>query len=287
MTRSRSAYVVIASLGCLAFASGCVREQTNAAYAQESAPMTPAAGRESSAKPAEPGAKPAEGAVDPAVIAALNQMGAFLRSLQTFAIRSENTIDEILDTGQKIQFAELVEMWVRRPDGLRVNYASDHKQRQFFYDARTFTLYAPQRGFYASFAAPPVLSELIDVLEQRYNIEMPLVDLFYWGTEKSGLNQLVSAMDVGPGRVGQVECDHYALQQSDVDWQLWIERGPQRLPRKLLITSKREPAQPQFAAVLGWNLRPVLDDASFTFQPPRGAQRIAFEPAGATLRPTR
>ena len=268
MSRTRAASVLVASLSTLLLAAAPAR------------PVEPAA------QPAKPPAKSekraaGKAAVDPAAIAALNRMGAFLRAQPTFAVRSESTVDEILESGQKIQFAEVVEMWVRRPNGMRVNIVSDRKQRQFFYNGQTFTLYGPTNGFYASFAAPPTVRELIDVLEARYQIEMPLVDLFYWGTEKSGVDEIKRAIDVGPSRVGDVLCDHYALQQKDVDWQIWIERGQRSLPRKVVITSKREQGQPQFTAVLGWNLRPTVDQESFTFRPPKGAMRITIEQARA------
>src|SRR5215208_5722602 len=185
MIRTGPAALAIASLGILVSASACARQQ-EATYAAQDSAMVPAAG---------PAA--ASPAVDPAVITALNKMGAFLRAQRAFAVRSETAIDEILDTGQKIQLGEAVEMWVRRPNGLRVNYVADRKQRQFFYNGKTFTLYAPKIGFYAAFAAPPMLRELIDVLEQRYQIEMPLVDLFYWGTDKSGIDKVDSAIDLG------------------------------------------------------------------------------------------
>jgi hypothetical protein len=288
MIRTRTATLVTASLGVLALTTACARGHEPATAASEHEPMTPAAGRRPpTAQAARPAPEPATRAVDPAVIADLNQMGAFLRSQQAFAIRAETAIDEILDSGQKLQFGEVVEMWIRRPDGMRVNYVSDRKQRQFFFDGSTFTLYGPKSGFYASFAAPPTLRELIDALERRYQIEMPLVDLFYWGTDKSGLDQVTAASDLGPSRVGDVPCHHYALQQDDVDWQIWVERGERKLPRKFVITSKREFGQPQFSAVLGWNLKPALEQTAFTFVPPKGAQRIVFEQVAAARGPGR
>src|SRR5262249_13666816 len=35
----------------------------------------------------------------------------------------------------------------------------------------------------------------------------------------------------------------------DIDWQIWIENGPQLTPCKLMITYKNQPSQPQFTAV--------------------------------------
>ena len=68
----------------------------------------------------------------------------------------------------------------------------------------------------------------------------------------------------------------------DVDWQIWIEQGTSPLPRKLLITSIKEPGQPQYTAVMNWTLSPLLDDELFAFVPPKNAQPITLAPLGGT-----
>lgn len=117
----------MASLGVLVSAGACIHQEEATYPAQESATMAPSAGpaaaRHPSAK-SSPAAGSTRTAVDHAVIAALNGMGAFLRAQRSFAVRSETATDEVLDTGQKIQLGEIIEMWVRRPNGLRVNYVA-------------------------------------------------------------------------------------------------------------------------------------------------------------------
>ena len=44
-------------------------------------------------------------------------------------------------------------------------------------------------------------------------------------------------------------CRTLAFVEKDIDWQIWIENGPQLTPCKLVITYKTQPAQPQFTAV--------------------------------------
>ena len=93
------------------------------------------------------------------------------------------------------------------------------------------------------------------------------------------------AIAVGPSLVWGVECDQYAFRQDDVDWQLWIEKGKTPVPRKLVITTRQEEGQPQYVAVLRWDLAPKLDDKTFVFAPPKDARRIVFrttegQPAG-------
>jgi hypothetical protein len=51
------------------------------------------------------------------------------------------------------------------------------------------------------------------------------------------------------------------------------------LPRKLVITTTDEPTQPQYVAVLTWDVAVKLDDKVFAFVPPKGAQPIVWVPA--------
>lgn len=219
--------------------------------------------------------------IDPKAIDALKAMGAELRKLKAFALRSETTIDEILDNGQKVQFGGTVDYRVRRPNGLRAEIVSDRRNRQFYFNGKTLTQYGPTNGYYATVAAPPTISELVQVLDEKYGVALPLADLFLWGTDKDGLDDIKSAIYIGPSRIGGVDCDHYVFRQADVDWQIWIERGKTPLPRKLVITTTSEPAQPQYAAVLKWDLAPKLDDKTFTFVPPKGAQKIELATTAA------
>jgi hypothetical protein len=212
-------------------------------------------------------------------------MGGFLRTLQAFIIRADTTIDEVLDTGQKLQFGGIVDLRIRRPNRLRVEVFSDRKQRQFFYDGQTFTLYGPRVKYYASFPAPPTIGELLAAAEQQYGVELPLADLFFWGTDKAHPEDITAAITVGPSRIGGVECDHYAFRQAEVDWQIWIEKGNTPLPRKLVITTTQEEGQPQYSAVLEWNLTPQLPDDLFTFVPPADASRIVIREV--TVQPER
>jgi hypothetical protein len=216
-------------------------------------------------------------AVEPEAVAALNRMGTFLRSLMSLAVNAQSTTDEVLESGQKIQLGATMDLRARRSDRLRADVDSDRKSRRFFYDGKNFTLYGPRSGYYATTAAPPTTRELIEVAGRRYGLEFPLADLFYWGTDKSGVKDLRSAISLGRSTVTGVQCDHFAFRQAGVDWQIWIERGQRPVPRKLVVTSIDEPSQPQYVVVLDWTLNPPLEDQLFTFVPPPGAHPIAFQ----------
>ena len=215
-------------------------------------------------------------AVEPAALDALDKMGAYLRTLKTFEVQSRTATDEVLESGQKLQFEAAIDLRVRRPDRLWAKVDSDRKTRELFYDGKTFTIWGPRNKLYASFPAPATIIEMIGVVEEKYGLLLPLVDLFRWGTDPTRREMIRGASHIGPATVGGVPCDHFAFRQEGVDWQVWIQKGDSPLPRKLVITTTDEEAQPQHVAVLDWNLAPALNDKMFTFEPPPDSSRIAI-----------
>lgn len=221
-------------------------------------------------------AKSAAPAIDPDAIDALHKMGAFLRDQQKFTVRASATTDDLLTSGQKVQFNETMDIMVRRPDRMRADIRGDRRNEHLYYDGKSFTIFGERVGYFASFSAPPTLAELKTETEKR-GIDLPLADLFYWGTENDGTKEILAATKVGTSTVEGSACDHYAFHQKDVDWEIWIQQGPQPEPRKLVITTTGEKSRPQYAVVMTWDLSPQLSDELFTFVPPPEAHRIDFE----------
>ena len=213
---------------------------------------------------------------EPLAIARLVEMGGFLRKQDLFTVTGTTQTDEVLLSGQKVTLTSRVELDVHRPDRLHAIVDNERKKREFFYDGSRFTMYAPVMGYYATTSAPPTIRELITVLEQRFGIDMPFVDLFYWGTAEQRLDVLTSAIAIGPATVDGVPCDQFAFRQNGLDWQIWIEQGDRPLPHLLVLTTTDDPAQPQHTVTMRWNLSPKLTEDRFVFTPPRNGHQIAF-----------
>ena len=221
-------------------------------------------------------------AVEPDAIAALNKMGTYLRSLKAFQVRAETTKEDVLDDGQKVQFASTSDVLAEAPNRLRAEVKSDRDEHLDLYDGATFTYYAPRVNYYATVPAPPTTVELINRLEQNYGMEIPLTDLFRWGGPHSSVDKITAATDIGPGDVGGVTCEHYAFRQPGLDWQIWIQLGDYPLPRKVVLTTMTDEARPQFSAIYTWNLAPSFNDATFKFVPPPGAGKIVLSEVSAS-----
>jgi hypothetical protein len=214
--------------------------------------------------------------VEPEAMAALNKMGAYLRTLKVFQVRAEVSTEDVLENGQKIQFASVTDLLAHSPDRLRVDVDDDRYERLFLYDGKNFTLYGRRLNYYATVPAPPTIAELASQLEEKFGIELPLVDLFRWGGPGSQVSEIKTATTIGPSQVGGTTCEQYAFRQPGLDWQIWIQRGDYPLPRKLVLTTMTDEARPQHVAVYTWNLAPSYNDATFQFVPPPDARKIVF-----------
>lgn len=218
-------------------------------------------------------------AIDPGAIAALDKMGAYLRTVKTFRVTAKTTRDKVLDNGLLVQRDGKADILAQFPSHLRIDTVNGEKQRLYLYDGKSFTLYGRVIQYYATVAAPPTIGQLAAVLADKYDIELPLEDLFWWGTERVNSNVIVVAADAGPAEVQGTTCEHYAFRQEGLDWQIWIQLGDNPLPRKLVITTTTDESRPQYSAVYTWDLAPSFNEAAFTFEPPAEAKRIALATA--------
>lgn len=216
-----------------------------------------------------------EGVIEDGAIDAIKEMSAYLMSLKTIGITTQGSLDAVTNDGQRIQLDGTTTYKVRRP-GFVIDYSSDIKSRRFIYDGKTFTVYSPKLGYYASAPAPGTNKEVLDTIYEKFGISLPLEDLFRWGdgSHADRIQALKSAYEVGSATIDGIPTDHFAFREAEVDWEVWIQKGAQPLPRKLVIVDRTDPARPTFTSRLQWQVNPTFTDADFTFIPDANAKRI-------------
>ncbi|QNK01274.1 DUF2092 domain-containing protein [Dyella telluris] len=205
-------------------------------------------------------------AVEPSAIHAIEAMAQKLRSLKTFSVTADISDEEVLETGQKVTYGGTVTYKIRAPDRLFAAVDSDRKERSFYYNGSQFTIYAPRMHYYASKPVTGTVAQLVQAAQEKYDIDLPLGDLFYWGTDKAPLSNIQAATVIGPSRIGKMECDHLLMRQAGVDWQVWISRQT-LLPIRLVIANLDDPTQPEYRATFDWDTTTPLADSVFNFTP--------------------
>jgi hypothetical protein len=217
-------------------------------------------------------------AVDPASIQALKDMGAFLLTLKRFGVSTEVTGELVLADGQKLQHTATADLDVVRPNKVRVLMKSARNERELYYDGKTLSLYTPAQKYYGTLDLDGTLGDVIERLEGQYGMQIPLDDLFRFGTPAAQFDNIESAMNAGQDFVDGDLCDHYAFRSGKIDWQIWITTGSKPLPRKIVITNRADEARPQSVHLIDWNLKPTFKDTVFKFTPPKDSSKIEIVP---------
>lgn len=212
--------------------------------------------------------------IDATATATLQSMGTYLRSLRAYRVHAETTDEDVLENGQKILYSETADILAKAPNRLWAEVVGDRRYRILYYDGKTLNVFAPRVGYYASISAPPTTKQLDTLLVNRYDLSIPLRDLFLWGSAGWSSAGTENVIDVGPSEVNGSTCEQYAVRQKDIDWQIWVQLGPYPLPRKIVISNRTDAERPQHTAVYTWDLAPSFNDATFTFTPPAGALRV-------------
>jgi hypothetical protein len=216
-------------------------------------------------------------AVEPKASQLLRKMSDYLGGLEQFSVQTENGLDVILRSGQKIQFNTPAECSIQRPDKLRADRKGDIVNQEFYYDGKTLTLYNPDQKYYATVDAPSTIEKMLDFARESLDVYAPAGELLYKNAYNVLMEDVVSGFYVGESVVDGVKCYHLAFRGNEVDWQVWIEDGDKPLPKKFVITTKWMTGAPQFTLIVkSWNLSPELTEDMFTFVPPEGAQKIDF-----------
>ncbi len=85
-------------------------------------------------------------------------------------------------------------------------------------DDLLMTVYSPGLKYYASGPLQGDLQTLLQQTEARYDVHLPLADLFWFGTAQAPASSVLAASVVGPARVGGQATTQYAFRQAGVDW---------------------------------------------------------------------
>src|SRR5208337_2675911 len=208
----------------------------------------------------------------------------YLAEAPCFCLTAEVWRDHVTASGQKLQFSRTVTFEVKRPNRFHVEIRSPHSERGYWYDGKTLTMLDRKRNLFSTAAMPDTLDAALDRAHDQFGIDLPLIDLAVSDPYQNATSNVLKGTDYGEATVLGVDCHHLAFTQENVDWQIWIQEGPQPLIRKFVITHKNEPGAPEFTAfITRWDLTQRISDSDFVFDPPPGATKVEMrqDPPGS------
>jgi hypothetical protein len=202
-------------------------------------------------------------------------MTTYLAGLQSFRVRSSAIDEVVLRSGEKMQLASDSQISVQRPNRLRSEQVGASNGLAFWYDGKTMTLECKANGTYATAPAPATIDATIDQARKQFQIEAPGADLLYSEPYEILTEQVTGGKFVGRESIDGLPANHLVFEGEEVDWQVWIQDGPQPLPLRFTITTKTMKSEPEFSVHLSrWEPQAKLDQAVFQFQPPAQARRV-------------
>jgi hypothetical protein len=208
----------------------------------------------------------------------LMRMANYLAQAQGFSVSVRSGYDAIQEDGERIEFGEARRILLQRPERIRVEMErSDGERGLMLFDGKAITVYKADDNVYATVERPGTVDGALVYLVRDLELTLPLARMFHTALPQQ-MEQMVETVDyVETDLLFDVPVDHLAVRTAEVDCQFWIARGEQPLPRRVVLTYKTAPGQPQFwANFADWNLAPTPSADRFTFTPPAGAEKVPF-----------
>ena len=222
-----------------------------------------------------------QGPIEPKADAALHRMSDYLSSLKSFRVDTA-TVDEtkVNKDGRKIQELADSKFAVRRPGEMRIDRVSPNGNVVFRDDGKQLSVFNSEKQIYATAPAPATLDEAADHARKQLQVDAPGVDLLASNpydalTEGVTAGHYVGLVPMGDG----VMAHQIAVTKKNVNYQIWIEDGPQAVPLRYVVTGRDLRGSPQFTIQLrNWQPNARVPDDSFAFTAPAGAKKVAFAP---------
>jgi len=218
-------------------------------------------------------------AVDPVATQTLKTMLNYLGGLKQFSVHTQNTLENRLESGQRIDQDISANVIISRPDKLKAERKGELLDQSFYYNGKTLTLFNPSANVYATEPAPASIEEMLDYTRESLGLIIPAADLIYSNAYPLLMNGVTSATLVGKTVIDDKVCTHLAFSRPDVDFQIWVADGVQPLPCKYVVTDTSTPAMISISTVMSdWNVKPAAAENAFNFEPRNGVKAITFMP---------
>jgi hypothetical protein len=208
----------------------------------------------------------------------LLKMASLVAEAKAFSVTTRSGYDAIQSDGQRIEFGEKRQTLLQRPSHLLVeSVRSDGDRGQLFFDGQTITAFKVDDNVFARIEKTGTLDNVLVYLSKELKIILPMARMLHTDFPQYLEKAMTSINYVEDNPLFDIPTDHIAVRSNEVDMQIWVAQGRKPLPRRIVLTYRNAPGQPQFwTDFLDWDLSPMIDTDSFTFTPNEGAERVPF-----------
>jgi hypothetical protein len=225
-------------------------------------------------------ANQAKPAISAEASTALQRMGQTLRAEQfSFQARTIRVYSEA--NGEPLHIFHTMRVTVHRPNRLLAEMTGDDGSNKLVFDGKTLTLFSAQEKKYVSIPVPEgTVDGMLKEAVGHIGIDFPLADFLSEAPDKAFLTGVTAGRVVNAVTIDGVPCDHlFFSQPPGIELELWLEKNDRSVPRRLIVTYRSLPGQPNFIAEFAdWNFTIHPSDADFVFQPPADAVQAQLKP---------
>ena len=207
--------------------------------------------------------------------ALLKSMSDYIGSLGSIDTTVDTSLEVVTPEMEKIAFTSTSHLRMQRPDKVRLERTGGYVVVEFLFDGQALTIRDRADNLYAQVPVQGTTDQLVDAIHNQLGMAVPGADLLLRDSYSVLVADVIEAKFIGQGVIGGKMCDHVAFRNFDTDWQLWVRQGAEKIPCKMIITSKTVGMAPQYTThVRSWTSNPKIPAGTFAFKPAAGEQRI-------------
>jgi hypothetical protein len=185
------------------------------------------------------------------------------------------TFREYEDDGLLLHIGHHASVVVRRPDKLSVDIDGDDGNIRITYDGSQLTVYNVTQNRYIEMPITGSIETMLRAAAEKFGVDFPLADFLADKPGQSFLSGAIYGTKVNEVTIDGQECGHYFFAQPPgIEFELWTESDKASVPRRLVVTYRSLPGQPQFLATFSdWQLNVDAPDSEFVAEIPADATK--------------
>jgi len=208
----------------------------------------------------------------------LLDMARFLGNRETFGVTMRAGYEVVQDSGQKIEFGEIREIIVDRPEHIRVTEVASHGNQSFMlFDGKQITMFDGETSLFAQAPQPGDIDATVIYFVRDLKMRLQLAPMLMEGFSEELQRRVQSIEYVERTDIMGEPAHHIVARTANVDFQVWIADSKRPLPLRIVLNYPHQEGNPQFWANFSkWDLSPRIRKSTFEFKPPTDAQQIVF-----------
>jgi hypothetical protein len=217
----------------------------------------------------------------------VQQMSARLAGIEAVTVTTTEVRDVVRASGSKESASQTGVYTVRRPDRFHAQMVGG-RGLETWYNGKTVTIASHPDKVFAQAPMPDTIDRALDALAERFDMALPMGDLFYSSAAKALLSDTTTGGYVGTETVDGTPCAHLAFTDVGVEWELWLPLEGDPLPKRLKVVQRARAGQPVVDLTFAkWDFAPQISDATFVPKMPAEYEGIAVLQRAAAVKNTR